>query len=290
MTLKILLVIIAILGIYFFYYLLNDVLNNKEKYNDNKINNFLLAILSMIIFFFSTFGISDFALSTVVYTKLRWLKLKDLIGTINIDSMIPTILMALIYLSSVEVGTKTLIVCILAQIIGGYLGPNIAFKLNEELIKKVIGIGLIIVSIIVLLGQLGYINATGNLRELEGIKLVIAAICLFTYGVLNNIGIGSFSLTMVTMYLLGLDPIAAFPIMMAATTFSVFVGSIKFIKKGAYNRKIAIYSSTYGLIGVFIAAYIVKNLHTYYIKWVVLIVFILTSYTLLSKKFKDSIS
>ncbi|VWL84831.1 sulfite exporter TauE/SafE family protein [Oceanivirga miroungae] len=290
MTLKILLIVIAILGLYFFYYLVKDSLNNKEEYRDSKINNFWLAILSIIIFFFSTFGISDFALSTVIYTRLKWLKLKDLIGTINIDSMIPTILMALIYLSSVEVGTKTLIVCIVAQIIGGYIGPNIAFVLNEEIIKKIIGVGLIIVSIIVLLGQLGYINATGSLKELDGVRLIIAAICLFIYGVLNNVGIGSFSLTMVTMYLLGLDPRAAFPIMMAATTFSVFVGSLRFIKKGVYNRKIAIYSSTYGLIGVFIAAYIVKSLDTYYIKWIVLFVFLLTSYTLLSKKFKDSIS
>lgn len=73
-------------------------------------------------------------------------------------------------------------------------------------------------------------------------------------------GIGSYPLTMATVYALGLDPKIAFPIMMGACTFSVSVGSIEFIKLDSYTRKITLISATAGVIGVLIAVFLVKGL------------------------------
>lgn len=63
------------------------------------------------------------------------------------------------------------------------------------------------------------IPSGGTATELTGAKLIIAAILLFIYGALNNIGIGSYALTMATVYALGLNPAVSFPIMMGACTF-----------------------------------------------------------------------
>lgn len=284
MFLKILLGLVVLLIIVFMSYLVIDIFKHKEEYRKEKVNRPVLAVVTAIIYFFSTFGVSDFAIGSIIYPKLKWVKIKKLPGTINASSLIPTAVMALIYMSSVNVDIKTLTICIVAQVLGGYLGPEIVVKLDEELIKKLIGVGLIVVSFIILLGQVNIVPINGTATELTGVKLVIGAICLFIFGALNNIGIGSFSLTMVTMYLLGMNPIAAFPIMMGATTFSVGVGSMQFIRFNEYNRKITLYSSTFGIIGVVIAAYIVKSLDTYYIKWIVMFVLLVGAYTMLNKK------
>ena len=61
---------------------------------------------------------------------------------------------------------------------------------------------------------MNWIPSNGTASELYGGKLILAGFLLFVYGALNNIGIGSYALTMVTVYLLGLNPVAAFPIMM----------------------------------------------------------------------------
>ncbi len=284
MILKILLSLVILLIIVFMTYLIIDIFKHKEDYKKEKINRIFLVIITPVIYFFSTFGVSDFAICSVIYPKLKWVKIKKLPGTVNASSLIPTAVMALIYMSSVNVDIKTLTICIIAQVLGGYLGPEIVVKLDEELIKKLIGIGLLVVSFVILLGQINIVPINGVSTELTGIKLVIGAFCLFIFGALNNIGIGSFSLTMVTMYLLGMNPIAAFPIMMGATTFSVGVGSMQFIRLNEYNRKITLYSSTFGIIGVVIAAYIVKSLDTYYIKWIVMFVLLIAAYTMLKKK------
>ena len=117
-------------------------------------------------------------------------------------------------------------------------------------------------------------------------KLILAAALLFLFGALNNIGIGSYSLTMVTVYMLGLNPAAAFPIMMGACTFSVPVGSVQFVKFGEYSRKITLYTATFGVLGVLAAVFLVKNLNVTMLKWLVIVVLIYSAYSMLSSLMK----
>lgn len=95
-------------------------------------------------------------------------------------------------------------------------------------------------------------------------------------------------LTMVTVYLLGLNPIAAFPIMMGACTFSVPVGSVQFIKLDDYSRKITLFTATFGVLGVLVAVFLVKQLNTYLLNWLVVIVLLYSAYTMLSKQKEEA--
>jgi hypothetical protein len=45
---------------------------------------------------------------------------------------------------------------------------------------------------------------------------------------------------MALVYMLGLSPVVAFPIMMGSCAFLMPPASVKFIKAGAYNRKAAL--------------------------------------------------
>ena len=100
----------------------------------------------------------------------------------------------------------------------------------------------------------------------------MTAVLLFVYGALNNIGIGSYALTMATVYAMGLNPSAAFPIMMGAATFSVSTSSIQFVKLADYSRKITLFTSTFGVLGVLVAVFFVKSLDTSMLQWLVIVV------------------
>lgn len=286
MVTKILLGLIIIVNGYFLFVFVKDLLSHKEEFKAEKGDVRFLPFTSFIMFFLSAFGISDFAIGTVLYPKLGWTSMKKLPGTLNTQCVIPVAAMALSYISSVDVGIKTLSVCIVAQVIGAYVGPKFVVKLPEETIKKFVGVGLIIAAFLIFAGQVNWIPSNGTATELYGFKLVLAAALLFLYGALNNIGIGSYALTMVTVYLLGMDPIAAFPIMMGACTFSVPVGSVQFIKLDEYSRKITFFAATFGVLGVLVAVFFVKSLDTYLLKWLVIFVLLYSSYTMLSAEIK----
>lgn len=283
MVKNILLLLIVLVNGYFAFVFIRDVLKHKEEVKKEPAKSGWLALSSFLMFFLSTFGISDFAIGTVLYSKAKWVSMKKLPGTLNTECVIPVAVMALSYITGITVGIKTLVVCIVCQVIGAYLGPRFVVKLPEKTIKIFVGWGLIIASLLIVAGQLNWIPSNGTATELSGFKLVLAGVLLFVYGALNNIGIGSFALTMVTVYLLGLNPVAAFPIMMGACTFSVPVGSVQFIKLDDYSRKITLFTATFGVLGVLIAVFLVKSLNTYLLKWLVVIVLLYSAYTMLQR-------
>ena len=240
-----------------------------------------MAIVTFLMFLLSTFGISDFAIGSSLYPKAKWVSDKKLPGTLNTECVIPVAVMALSYISSIKVGLLTLATAIICQIIGAYVSPKYVTKLPAKVIKEFVAAGLIIAAALILAGKFGVYPTGGEATALTGGKLILFAVLCVLYGALNNIGIGSYALTMATVYALGLNPGVAFPIMMGACTFSVPIGSMQFIKLDAYSRKITLFTSTFGVIGVLVAAFVVKSLNTSTLQWIVVIVILYSAITML---------
>ena len=93
--------------------------------------------------------------------------------------------------------------------------------------------------------------------------------------------------SMALVYLLGMSPAVAFPIMMASSAFALPSASIRYVKEKSYNRKASLAISLTGIVGVLIAAFIVKSLPIYILTWLVIIVILYASVTLLKAGFKD---
>ncbi|MCJ8011839.1 sulfite exporter TauE/SafE family protein [Paenibacillus sp. KQZ6P-2] len=284
-TTLILALIVIVNGIFAVRFVM-DVMKNKDELKKEKGNNLFLAISSPIIFFFSSFGVSDFAVSTILYRKKKLVSDKMLPGTLNTQCVIPVAVTALAFISVIKVDILTLAVCIIAQIIGAYIGPRFVVKLSAKAIRRFISVGLIIATFFILAGKFNWIPSGGTATGLSGGKLVIAAVCLFVFGALNNIGIGSYALTMVTIYALGMNPAVAFPIMMGACTFSVPIGSMEFIKYGQYSRKITLFTSTFGVIGVLVGVYLVKGLDVSMLQWVVAAILLYSGVSMLINEIK----
>ena len=116
-------------------------------------------------------------------------------------------------------------------------------------------------------------------------RLAIGVIGNFFLGALMTLGIGLYAPCMILVSLLGMDPHAAFPIMMGSCAFLMPVGGIRFVRTGRYHLKAALGLTLGGIPGVLIAAFLVKSLPLDAVRWLVVIVVIYTASILLRSAF-----
>ena len=284
-------VIIGCLGILTFIfstYLFKDLANNKYRF-ENQTSFLITSIIGFITNFFDTLGIGSFAPLTALLRGFKQIEDKLIPGTLNVSVTIPVMIEAFVFITIIKVEKITLFLMIVAAIIGSAIGAGILSKLSEKLIQRLVGIALIITAFLLLSGQMGLIKelGVGKAIGLTGIKLIIAVLVNIALGTFQAAGIGMYAPSMALVYLLGMSPEVAFPLMMASSAFALPSASIRYIKDQAYNRKAAITITLSGSIGVLIAAFIVKTLDVYLLTWLVIIVIIYTGITLIKSGFKE---
>ena len=247
------------------------------------------GFVGFITNFFDTLGIGSFA-PTVALNKFTKLEVKDreLPGLLNVADTLPVMLEAVIFTTVIEVEPLTLISMLAAAALGSYLGAGVIAKMDEVKIQKVMGVALLITAILMICKQLGLIQGGGDAIGLSGIKLIVAVVGNFIFGALMSAGIGLYAPCMALVYFLGMSPQVAFPIMMGSCATLMPVGSIKFIKEGAYPRKAALIVALSGAVGVFVAAYLVKSLPMDILTWLVIAVIFYTSASMLVAANKSS--
>ena len=103
---------------------------------------------------------------------------------------------------------------------------------------------------------------------------------MFVLGALMTLGIGLFAPCMILVSLLGMNPKAAFPIMMGSCAFLMPVASIPFIRAHAFNRQAAIGLTVGGVPAIFIAAFGVKSLPLGAVVWLVVVVVLYTAFAM----------
>jgi uncharacterized membrane protein YfcA len=148
------------------------------------------------------------------------------------------------------------------------------------------GFGLLLAGTLMLLSLLGLFPLGGEALGLVGISLVIAIVGNFILGVLLPLGVGNYAPCMAMVYLLGLNPAVAFPVMMASATFALSSSGTRFAQEGIYHRKAAMGLGIGGIPGVFIAAFIVRSLPLDVLRWLVVFVIVYTAITMLIGAFK----
>ena len=247
------------------------------------------GFVGFITNFFDTLGIGSFA-PTVALNKFTKMGVKDreLPGLLNVADTLPVMLEAVIFTTVIEVEPLTLISMLVAAALGSYLGAGVIAKMDEVKIQKVMGVALLITAILMICKQLGLIQGGGDAIGLSGIKLIVAVVGNFIFGALMSAGIGLYAPCMALVYFLGMSPQVAFPIMMGSCATLMPVGSIKFIKEGAYPRKAALIVALSGAVSVFVAAYLVKSLPMDVLTWLVIAVIFYTSASMLVAANKSS--
>ncbi len=96
------------------------------------------------------------------------------------------------------------------------------------------------------------------------------------------LGIGYYAPCLIMISLLGMNPTAAFPIMMGACAFLMPIGSVQFIRKQTIRPAGGDWPlPSAARRRVLIAAFIVKSLPLYYVRWLVVVVVVYTAVSML---------
>lgn len=265
-------VIMSGLTLYAAVVMARDIKNNWSDFLSAPGSLAVQLPTSFVIFFFNAFGISDFAVSTVVYTKTNWVDTRQLPGTLNTQALLALSVMAISYIITLRVELITLVPFMLCHMLGGYLGPRKSVRLKISLLKYLISASLTMAGVFILLGKLGLTDFSGAAMGVSGWKLVFLCICGFCFGYMKTLGIGSYPLIMGLVALLGMHPLAAYPLMMGASALSIPLSSLQFIKFGAYSRRMAFCSCLAGTAGALAAIFIVRELNVSILQWLLLAV------------------
>jgi uncharacterized membrane protein YfcA len=237
--------------------------------------------IGFITNFFDTLGISSFATTTTLFRMNRLVDDQVIPGTLNVGHFLPTVAQALIYITIVEVEFATLALLILAAVGGSWIGAAIVAGLPRRAIQRGMGVALLIASVLMVLSALGRLPGGGVALGLDGGKLILAIGINFALGALMTLGIGLYAPCMIMISLLGMNPTAAFPVMMGSCAFLMPTAGIQFIKLSKYDLRAALGLALGGVPAVLIAAYIVRSLPLVYVRWLVVAVVLYTAVSLL---------
>ena len=275
----------AVFGLVFTKDLIKAKANNKFE----DVPAWKAGLTGFVTDFFDTLGIGSFAPTVAMMNTLKMNVSDRLIpGTLNVCHTIPVVVEAFIFTTVIEVEPITLISLIAAAVIGSYVGAGVIAKMDERKIQIIMGLALAVTAILMFIShpQINLFPVGGDEIGLTGIKLVIGIIGNFILGALMTAGVGLYSPCMAMIYFLGMSPKVAFPIMMGSCAMLMPIASTKFIKEDAYAKKTSLFITIGGVIGVFIAAFIVKSLPLNILKWLVILVIAYTSITMLRKAYK----
>jgi uncharacterized membrane protein YfcA len=261
-------------GSFGFYYF-SDVFRHRKIFSGKPWSGLLGT--GFITNFFDTLGIGSFAQQTAIFKFFKLVDDRLIPGTMNVGNTIPTVTQAFIFMTVVEVDPITLITMSTAAPLGAILGAGMVSKMSRRKIQIGLGSGLLVVALIMIAGFLDWMPVGGEAIGLTGWKLALIVGMSFVFGALQTIGVGFYAPCMAMVYALGMHPLTAFPIMMTATGMLMAAGGARFVKQGAYDRKVAISLTIAGIFGVFLAAFVVKSLPLLILKWVVLCIVLYTS-------------
>lgn len=271
-------VLLALLGISALIFAVvysRDIAKRRPPFS--KVSWLPLTGIGFVTNFFDTLGIGSFAPTTSFYKLTKIVDDGVIPGTLNVGHCLPVVAQALIFITVVEVAPLTLISMMLAATLGAVIGAGGVCKMPVNKIRIGLGGALTIVAFAMLAGLLNFMPAGGNAFALTGWKFIIAVVVIFVLGALQTIGIGLYAPCMALVYTLGMNPRAAYPIMMGSCALLMPWASLKFINKASYDPKAALGLTGLGIIGVLIATYIVKSLPLNVLKWVVVVVILYTS-------------
>jgi hypothetical protein len=128
----------------------------------------------------------------------------------------------------------TLTLLIAASIIGAWLGAGVVAKWPKRNIQIGMGLALVAAATLFLMANLGIVAGAERPPGLTGAKLALGLVGNFILGALMTLGIGLYGPCLIMISLLGMEPRAAFPIMMASCAFLMPVAGVKFSKAQAY--------------------------------------------------------
>ena len=176
-------------------------------------------LTGLVTNFFDTLGIGSFATTTSIFKFAHMVPDQLIPGTLNVGHTIPTIFQAFIYIAAIEVEAATLVLMIAGAVAGSWFGSGWVAQMPTRKVQIGVGCALLFAFVVLLMRQFDLFPAGGQALGLTGGKLIVAVTLNCLFGAISTLGIGFYAPCMTLVGLLGMNPIAAFPIMMGSSAF-----------------------------------------------------------------------
>jgi uncharacterized membrane protein YfcA len=247
-------------------------------------------LIGFVTDFFDTLGIGAFAPTTAIF-KLRGKPSDELIpGTLNIGHNSTAFTSTVIFVTSVAVDPLLLALMVGSAACGAWLGAGVVARLPRRDIQWFMGAALLIAAAVFAMSNLGFLPAGGTARGLSGWHFGFAVAVNFVLGALMSAGIGLYAPCMIMLALLGLHPLAAFPIMMGSCGLVQPVASLRFFASGRFAWGTALGLTFGGFAGVIIATFVVKHLPLDVLRWLVMAVALYASLMMLRSALRQPVN
>jgi uncharacterized membrane protein YfcA len=282
-------VLVVALALVSIWYVLQWFLLERGKASpENRTPRVLDIVLGFVTDFFDTLGIGSFAPTTALFKLWRRIPDEQIPGTLNAGHALPTLAEGLIFVAAVTVDLTTLVSMIAAAVAGAWFGAGTVSRLRRRTIQGAMGSALLIASLLFVATNLQLMPGGGQAIGLTGGRLAIAVAVNFVLGGLMTLGVGLYAPCLILVSLLGMNPLAAFPIMMASSAFVMPIGGVRFIRGERYSARAALGLAIGGVPGVIIAAYVVKSLSIVWLRWLVVVVVLYAAVLMLSSAWRQN--
>jgi uncharacterized membrane protein YfcA len=230
------------------------------------------GLIGFVTTFLDALGIGSFAPTTALF-KFRGRPADELIpGTLNVGTSLSALLEAVLYVSAVTVQPLLLACMVASASAGAWIGASFVSRMPRRAIQLYMGAALLVAAFFFALRNLGAFPPGGTALGLDGWRFGLAVGVNFVLGALMCIGIGNYAPSMILLSLLGMHPLASFPIMMGSDGVLQPVASLGFFRSGRFAHGPSLGLTIGGLLGVLVAVYIVKQLPLTMLRWLVVVV------------------
>jgi uncharacterized membrane protein YfcA len=131
------------------------------------------------------------------------------------------------------------------------------------------GTALAIAAVLFVGSNLHWMPVGGSATAFFGTRFAVAVVGNFVLGALMTLGIGLYAPCLIMLSLMGLNPRAAFPIMMGSCAFLMPIGGMRFVRTRRYSAPVALGFAIGGPPAVLFAGYLVKSMPLTWLRWLV---------------------
>jgi uncharacterized membrane protein YfcA len=241
------------------------------------------VVIGLVTGFLDTLGIGSYAQMTALF-KLRGNPADELIpGTLNVSSSIPVFFSTLLFVIGVTVDPVLLACMVSSAAAGAWLGAGVVSRMRRRTIQLFMGSALLIAACFFAMTNLSLFPPAGTSMSLAGWRFALAVAANFVLGALMCVGIGNYAPSMALLALLGMHPIAAYPIMIGSDGVLIPIASLGFFKSGRFSHRAALGLTAGGVVGTLSAFPLVSAIaaHIALMRWLVMIVIVYAAVSML---------
>lgn len=221
-----------------------------------------LSVSGVLAFISDTIGVGSFAVNIALAKVLNTFQDEELPAMNNGAQVIPGTIESLFFMQMIQVDLTTLFTLVAGTCIGGVIGGSVVSRLSKQAIRLAMMTCFLLILSLLVCNQLHLMPIGGELTALHDWKLVLGFFAMIICGSLTCVGIGLFAMVQGVLFLMGVSPAVAFPIMTTAGAMQQPLSTLVFLKQDKIPLKRTLILSLAGCVGVFIALPIVSHLST----------------------------